>query len=129
MTVGLSVIAIGLGVAIGLFITRSIIRPIARAVEVAETVARGDLTARIEVHGSDEASQLLGALRHMNEQRIDLVGRVRSGSEGIATASAQIAAGNIGSLGGRSVVVLAGGDAARIGLGVQYRRGRPSASG
>ncbi|WP_028212276.1 methyl-accepting chemotaxis protein [Paraburkholderia mimosarum] len=93
-TVGLIVVAIGFGAAIALFITRSITGPIARAVEVAETVARGDLTARIEVHGSDEASQLLGALRHMNERLVDLVGRVRSGSEGIATASAQIAAGN-----------------------------------
>ncbi|PVX76301.1 methyl-accepting chemotaxis protein [Paraburkholderia unamae] len=93
-TVGLIVVAIGLGVMIALFITRSITGPIARAVEVAETVARGDLTARIEVDGSDEAGQLLGALRHMNERLVDLVGRVRTGSEGIATASSQIAAGN-----------------------------------
>jgi methyl-accepting chemotaxis protein len=92
--VGLIAVAIALGVAIALVTTRSITRPIARAVQVAETVARGDLSTRIEVHGNDEASQLLGALRHMNERLVDLVGRVRTGSEGIATASAQIAAGN-----------------------------------
>ncbi|WP_322028404.1 methyl-accepting chemotaxis protein [Paraburkholderia sp. J76] len=93
-TIALIVIAIGFGATIALFITRSITGPIARAVDVAETVARGDLTARIDVDGSDEAAQLLGALRHMNERLVDLVGRVRTGSEGIATASAQIAAGN-----------------------------------
>ncbi|MEX3947881.1 methyl-accepting chemotaxis protein [Paraburkholderia sp. EG287B] len=93
-TIALIVIAIGFGATIALFITRSITGPIARAVDVAETVARGDLTARIEVDGTDEAAQLLGALRHMNERLVDLVGRVRTGSEGIATASAQIAAGN-----------------------------------
>ncbi|HKT91796.1 MAG TPA: methyl-accepting chemotaxis protein [Paraburkholderia sp.] len=93
-TIALIVIAIGIGATIALFITRSITGPIARAVDVAETVARGDLSARIEVDGSDEAAQLLGALRHMNERLVDLVGRVRTGSEGIATASAQIAAGN-----------------------------------
>ncbi|QGZ58295.1 methyl-accepting chemotaxis protein [Paraburkholderia acidiphila] len=93
-TIALIVLAIGFGATIALFITRSITGPIARAVDVAETVARGDLTARIEVEGSDEAAQLLGALRHMNERLVDLVGRVRTGSEGIATASAQIAAGN-----------------------------------
>ncbi|CAD6518055.1 hypothetical protein LMG27952_00943 [Paraburkholderia hiiakae] len=93
-TIALLVLAIGFGATIALFITRSITGPIARAVDVAETVARGDLTARIEVDGSDEAAQLLGALRHMNERLVDLVGRVRTGSEGIATASAQIAAGN-----------------------------------
>ncbi len=93
-TIALIVIAIGFGATIALFITRSITGPIARAVDVAETVARGDLTARIDVDGTDEAAQLLGALRHMNERLVDLVGRVRTGSEGIATASAQIAAGN-----------------------------------
>ncbi|MFP4901148.1 methyl-accepting chemotaxis protein [Paraburkholderia sp. BR14261] len=93
-TIELILIAIGFGATIAIFITRSITGPIARAVDVAETVARGDLTARIEVVGTDEAAQLLGALRHMNERLVDLVGRVRTGSEGIATASAQIAAGN-----------------------------------
>ncbi|MBN3810919.1 methyl-accepting chemotaxis protein [Paraburkholderia sp. Ac-20347] len=93
-TLGLVALAIALGVVIALFITRSITAPLARAVSVAETVARGDLTARIEVTGNDEASQLLSALRHMNERLVDLVGRVRTGSEGIATAAAQIAAGN-----------------------------------
>jgi methyl-accepting chemotaxis protein len=93
-TIGLIVVAIAFGATIALFITRSITTPIASAVHVAETVARGDLTARIEVHGSDETSQLLGALRHMNERLVDLVGRVRTGSEGIATAASQIAAGN-----------------------------------
>ncbi|WP_322101484.1 methyl-accepting chemotaxis protein [Paraburkholderia sp. J41] len=90
----LTVIAIGIGATLAFFITRSITRPMALAVEVAETVARGDLTARIEAQGRDEAGQLLLALRHMNERLVDLVGRVRTSSEGIATAAAEIAAGN-----------------------------------
>ncbi|RQM44698.1 methyl-accepting chemotaxis protein [Paraburkholderia bannensis] len=93
-TIGLIALAIALGIVIALVITRSITAPLARAVSVAETVARGDLTARIDVTGNDEASQLLSALRHMNERLVDLVARVRTGSEGIATAAAQIAAGN-----------------------------------
>ncbi|MBB3003426.1 methyl-accepting chemotaxis protein [Paraburkholderia tropica] len=93
-TIGLIALAIALGIVIALVITRSITAPLARAVSVAETVARGDLTARIDVTGNDESSQLLSALRHMNERLVDLVARVRTGSEGIATAAAQIAAGN-----------------------------------
>lgn len=65
-TIGLIALAIALGIVIALVITRSITAPLARAVSVAETVARGDLTARIDVTGNDEASQLLSALRHMN---------------------------------------------------------------
>ncbi|WP_144141362.1 methyl-accepting chemotaxis protein [Paraburkholderia sp. BCC1884] len=82
------------GGAIAVFITRSITGPLRRSVDVAETVARGDLTAVIEVTGGDELAQLLGALRNMNERLLDTVSRVTSSSEGIATGSAEIAAGN-----------------------------------
>lgn len=43
-----------LGVLLGLLIARSITRPLKTAVEVAETVAAGDLSSRIEVKSSDE---------------------------------------------------------------------------
>jgi len=74
--------------------TRSITRPINEAVHIAETVASGDLTARIEVNSKDETGQLMQALKHMNDSLIKIVGEVRTGTHTIATASAQIAAGN-----------------------------------
>jgi methyl-accepting chemotaxis protein len=87
-------VAVFAGIAISWLITRSITTPIGRAVVIAETVARGDLTANIEVSGKDETSLLLAAMRHMNERLVDVVGRVRNSSDSIATGSAQIAAGN-----------------------------------
>lgn len=93
-TLVLVALALISGGAIAVFITRSITGPLRRSVDVAQTVARGDLTAVIEVQGGDELAQLLGALRHMNERLLDTVSRVRSSSEGIATGSAEIAAGN-----------------------------------
>ncbi|MEO6146586.1 MAG: MCP four helix bundle domain-containing protein, partial [Sulfuriferula sp.] len=42
-------------------ITRSITRPINRAVKIAQTVAGGDLTSQIEVTSKDETGQLLQA--------------------------------------------------------------------
>jgi methyl-accepting chemotaxis protein len=89
--IGIALIA---GLSIGVLITRSITTPIQRAVSIAETVARGDLSAVIDVAGKDEMSQLLAAMRHMNERLVDVVGRVRNSSDSIATGSAQIAAGN-----------------------------------
>jgi len=74
---------------------RSITRPLAAAVEVAETVAAGDLSSCIEVSGRDETSQLLSALKRMNDNLSDIVADVRTGSEAIASATRQIAAGNI----------------------------------
>jgi methyl-accepting chemotaxis protein len=83
-----------LATALGFAITRSITRPIARAVELARTVAAGDLSARIEVTSRDETGQLLAALRAMIESLVAVVGKVRHSSDCIATGSSQIATGN-----------------------------------
>jgi methyl-accepting chemotaxis protein len=76
------------------WLTRSIVRPIGEAVLVAERVAAGDLTARIEVKNNDEAGQLLAALRQMNDSLVSVVGNVRLASDSIATGSSEIASGN-----------------------------------
>jgi len=87
-------IAIVLSLVVALVITRSITVPIKTSVKIAQTVAQGDLTSKIEVSGNDETSQLLRALNHMNEKLAEVVGRVRSGSDSIATGADQLAAGN-----------------------------------
>jgi methyl-accepting chemotaxis protein len=76
------------------WLTRSITVPIQQAVDVAQTVATGDLTSHIEINSSDETGQLLSALKTMNDHLVSVVGTVRRSSESIASASAQIAAGN-----------------------------------
>ncbi|MFO1217089.1 MAG: methyl-accepting chemotaxis protein [Burkholderiaceae bacterium] len=86
--------ACGVGIALALWIIRSTTRPIHDAVRVARAVADGDLTARFDVEGRSETAQLLGALQTMNERLSGIVGGVRTGAEGVATASAQIAQGN-----------------------------------
>ncbi|MDH6591121.1 methyl-accepting chemotaxis protein [Variovorax sp. TBS-050B] len=75
-------------------IARSVTRPIARAVEVAQTVASGDLGSQIQVVSRDETGQLMQALKNMNDSLAKVVGEVRHGTDAIATASGQIAAGN-----------------------------------
>lgn len=92
--IGLSIGAVLLAVIAGMVITRSITRPIRTAVDVAKTVARGDLSSRIEVHGKDETSFLLSALRDMNGRLTEIVDKVRVGSTSVAGAAKQIAAGN-----------------------------------
>jgi methyl-accepting chemotaxis protein len=75
-------------------ISRSVVRRINQAVEIARTVATGDLSSQIEVKGSDEAAQLLAALARMNSSLVQLVGTVRQSSDNIAAGSVQIANGN-----------------------------------
>jgi methyl-accepting chemotaxis protein len=76
-------------------ITRSIVRPLEQAVHVARTVAGGDLTSQIDVHGTDETGQLMQALKDMNGALQTMVSEVRSGSDTIASASSEIASGNL----------------------------------
>jgi methyl-accepting chemotaxis protein len=78
-----------------IFITRSIVRPLAQAVDVARTVSAGDLTSRIEVRGEDKTAQLMQALYEMNTSLLTIVTQVRSSSQGIAAASSEIASGNL----------------------------------
>jgi methyl-accepting chemotaxis protein len=76
-------------------ITRSITQPLNRAVGMAQAVAGGDLTMRMECHTTDETGQLLRALIDMNESLARTVGQVRSGTDTITNASNEIATGNM----------------------------------
>jgi methyl-accepting chemotaxis protein len=90
----LTVLTVLSGGIFAFFIARSIVRPLAQAVELAETVAAGDLSTDIRVESRDEAGQLMQALKDMNANLAKVVGEVRTGTETIATASGQIASGN-----------------------------------
>jgi methyl-accepting chemotaxis protein len=95
MMIVLAAASLALAALIAWWNTRSITRPMARALEVANTVAAGDLTSRIEVTTMDETGQLLQALKTMNESLVRTVITVRSGTETIATASSEVAAGSL----------------------------------
>ena len=80
--------------ATALVFVRSITQPLARAVDLSRAVAQGDLSGAPLAHGTNEVGQLLGALLQMRDQLTQVVRDVRSGAEGVATASVQIAQGN-----------------------------------
>ncbi|MGZ0020323.1 methyl-accepting chemotaxis protein [Nitrosomonas sp. wSCUT-2] len=79
---------------IGFLLIRAVIGPLNEAVAVANAVAAGDLTSRIDVNSTNETGRLLQALKTMNDNLVDLVGKVRMGTDQIATASGEIASGN-----------------------------------
>jgi len=97
-----SVLIIALGLVGGVlslvtawFISSGIVRPLRHAVKVARKVAGGDLSGNIRVESGDEVGQLLQALKDMNASLIHIVGDVRGGTQDIAGASGEIAAGNL----------------------------------
>jgi methyl-accepting chemotaxis protein len=95
LILSLAGVAILLAGGFAYWVTRSITGPLNEAVKIAQTVASGDLTNRIEVKTTDETGQLLQALKDMNDSLFKIIGEVRSGTDTIATASSQIASGNL----------------------------------
>ena len=90
----LSTCAVALGLGFSWLLTIGITRPIRQAVELAETVAGGDLTRTIEATSNDETGALLRALANMNNSLVGIVTEVRTGTDSITTASSEISAGN-----------------------------------
>jgi methyl-accepting chemotaxis protein len=94
-SVGVSLMAVVLGGSLAWLLIRAIADGLSRAVEVAQTVAQGDLSSRIATDGHDEIAQLMCALKGMNDSLSAMVSQVRGGADCIATGSAQIATGNM----------------------------------
>lgn len=89
------VLGLSAGAVIGFWLVRGISTPLNYAVEIAQNIAHGDLSQQVEVDSSNETGQLLQALSDMNQSLIKTVSEVRNSTDTIATASAQIAAGNM----------------------------------
>ncbi|OYO31868.1 methyl-accepting chemotaxis protein [Janthinobacterium sp. PC23-8] len=94
-------VALGLLLALGLvagvhyMLRQVVIAPLARAVELLDQVAHGDLTARIDTGGDNEIGRLLTAIRRMQQDLLSTVARVRGGAEAINRGSQELAAGNM----------------------------------
>ncbi|NMM29127.1 MAG: HAMP domain-containing protein [Glaciimonas sp.] len=95
LTAGLAAIVVILSAVCAWLATLSITRPVQRAMKIAQTVASGNLSGRIEVSSTDETGQLLQALKDMNSSLQNIITRVRTGIDTISSASSQIAAGNL----------------------------------
>jgi methyl-accepting chemotaxis protein len=81
-------------IGLALWLARRMTQPMAHAVEVAERLAQGDLSAAIQPAGNEEMMQLLQSMAHMQNSLASIVGKVKRNADGVATASAEIARGN-----------------------------------
>ena len=89
-SVTLAVLAVIVAIIAAFLITRAITRPLKEAVEVAERVAAGDLSVRVQSASRDETGQLLAALGQMVSRLTAVIGSVRSSAEQLLAASSQV---------------------------------------
>jgi methyl-accepting chemotaxis protein len=94
MVAGIGLGALLAGAALAWLITRSISRPLAEAVRIAERVAAGNLAPVPAPASRDACARLQTALGGMVKGLVTMVATVRESSDSIATGSAQIATGN-----------------------------------
>lgn len=94
--VGQAILQVVLYFVIGMIVRRSLSQLGAEpseAASLAQRVAQGDLSQPIQLHAGDKHS-MMAQLKYMQTSLADVVRNVRSGAEGVATASNEIAQGN-----------------------------------
>jgi methyl-accepting chemotaxis protein len=87
-------LALVVALVLGVLVTRSIVRPLQRAVDGANALARGDLSVKVDVVRQDEVGALADALNRAIAQLASIVGGVKQASLSISSATQQLAAGN-----------------------------------
>jgi methyl-accepting chemotaxis protein len=95
MLIAVGLLGLSFAAVTSVLVTRSIVRPINQAVQLADAVAKGDLTMQVNIDGKDETARLLVSLKSMQENLYQVVAGVRQNAESVATGSAQIAEGNL----------------------------------
>jgi len=81
--------------AAGHFIRQSTLKPLSRAVEIANTLASGDLKTKIIGEFADEFGVLIKSLSQMGINLRATVSDVRTSAESVRQASSEIASGNL----------------------------------
>ena len=94
--IGLSVIGALISLMIGLFVKRSITRPVNNLVEVAKDIAQGegDLTKRLSVSETGELGQLSRWFNSFLQRLSDLIIEIKDFASNVEHASREIASGN-----------------------------------
>jgi len=94
LLLGFGGVALLVGCVTGALLARGIVAPLRRAVDLAERVAHGDLSAAIAHARGDEVGRLFDALNRMTEGVSGTVAKVLDSARQIDGASVELAAGN-----------------------------------
>ena len=84
------ILAVILGIFLAVSITRIITRPVNKGVKFAKEIARGNLTATIDVKQQDEIGELAETLQTMLQKIREIVTAIMTGADNIAAASQQM---------------------------------------
>lgn len=84
--------AVFIGIGLGVFISRIISKPIVECVNVANLLAEGHLDMQIDASGKDETGQLMAAMDNMVGRLREIVSDVRMAADNVASGSEELSA-------------------------------------
>ncbi|XAM85730.1 methyl-accepting chemotaxis protein [Pseudomonas sediminis] len=87
LIIAAAALALLFGLSAAIMISLAIVRPLKRVIGLAESIAAGDLSVRIEQDRRDEIGQLLAAMQGMSANLRDMVGRLQGGVAQISSSA------------------------------------------
>jgi methyl-accepting chemotaxis protein len=88
----LSAIGALIGIAVGIWVTRTILTATRKILAATERVANGDFTRLVEMEGSDEMARIGGSLDVAITRLRDMIGKVRGTCEQVGASSTELSA-------------------------------------
>ena len=85
-------VALALSVILAFFIVRSIIGPVSKAASLAETMAKGDFTAKLDINQKDEIGHMATSLNSMIDQLGSMIRDIINGINRLTSSSNDLAA-------------------------------------
>ncbi len=92
LIITISLVSIIFGLLFGFFITRSITKPIAKSVDFAKKMSKGDLTQTLDIDQKDEIGILAGALNEMGKNLRKMFEDINEGVNILSSSSTELSA-------------------------------------
>jgi len=92
IVIAMALAAFVLGIGFAWWITRSITKPLAEAMSVANELAEGNLTVKIDVDAKDETGQLKQSMSNMVGKLSHIISEVNTAGDALNNAAAQVSA-------------------------------------
>ncbi|MBU5611383.1 methyl-accepting chemotaxis protein [Geomonas azotofigens] len=88
----ISLAAVLFGIIFGIWVYRSISRPLAQLLSVSQAVAKGDLGVNIENNNADEVGKVQSAMAEMVDNLRGMVGKIKDATQSLASSSEELSA-------------------------------------
>jgi methyl-accepting chemotaxis protein len=92
MIIVMLLIAIGLGLLISFAITKGVLRPIVKSLEITRLMADGDLTTKLDIDQKDEMGDLAKALNEMQQKVNLMIKEIANSVDTVSSSSTELSA-------------------------------------